>query len=493
MRGTRKPLVALLCAVLLCCSCLDAGAEFSPRYEALSREGGATLTLEAQAETLYPLSEESLNIVNGWLEGLALILTVNGDTQASAMLDGETLMDVTVRRQNGYTVTSFAPSGGVYLTDEGEDALHLLTGKASVYPDVRELLEAYQRIAPAFFPILAGETAPKTVKDATSIKNASASAAYENYLFKDGAMNSVWSKAAEEGILPVLKETLRDRPDWYRLAEETLLGMEFSGESRVKRFLDKDLADMGLQLTGQAAIRGEKRKITLFGGYTPGKGGYVSLSLPAVKGKNSLKITFGGKLTEKNGVRTLTLDGAYACNQDGISEEMSLSASLKNAVKDGREDWSGKITLTVTRNKEKAVWTLTPEMAFTEEGLQGNITVQKKVGKSVRLKATVRASLKAPEEISAPMAYSAKDLRGLSPEEARVQVQAEWIPLTEAIARLISHLPQEARALLLHDLRTDAWMNGPDAPVLTNQTQQETTFQAAPADSWEVVEEDEQQ
>ena len=67
---------------------------------------------------------------------------------------------------------------------------------------------------------------------------------------------------------------------------------------------------------------------------------------------------------------------------------------------------------------------------------------------------------------------------------ARAQVLAEMTPLSRVFLRLMAALPDDERVLLTHDLRTDAWMNGPTAPVLDPEPDEE------PWDTWIVVEEE---
>ena len=485
-RHTR--LFALLIAAGLLLSSTGALAEFSPRYEQLAAGEGLTLTVSGQLESLKPLSVQSIEIVNGWLDGLEFSVTDGKNTCVRIVKNGESLLSASVNRQAGYTLTAFQPSGSVYLTDPtGPDALTLITGKELALPDFFALPTLYRAAAPSLYAALEKYVTPKTVKEATSIKNASAAASYVNYQFQDGKLNEAWPDALA-AILPALKETLSDQPSLYAQAEELLRSLEFSGECRFKRFLDKEGNDLGLQFTGRAARDGDNRKVTLFGGYTPGKGGYISLTLAGVGSKNSLKFSMGVKLTSKKNVNTLTAEGSLDRVMDGKKTAYTLNASLKNEVGQESEHWTGKITATGTENKVKTTWTLTPDLMFDESGLEGNVTVQRKTGSAVSLKAKAHVRLTSAGEEGYPAALSAKDLRGLTQERARTAVLAELAPLTGAIASLTANLTEDERILLLHELRTDEWMNGSSVPV---QAAEQQTTQEYTDDSW-VVEEDEQ-
>ena len=482
-----KRCFALLIAAVLWLSCTGALAEFSPRYGQIAAGEGMTLEISGQLESLSKLGKQSQEIVNGWLDGLVFRVTSGKSLSAVIEKSGENLVSASVNRQGGYTLTAFQPSGSVYLTDPaGPDALTLITGKDMSLPDVSALPTLYKTAAPVLYAALEKYVTPKTVREATSIKNASAASSYMNYLFPDGKLNEAWQDVLE-AILPCLKEALSDQPGWYAEAEKLLGPLEFSGECRFKRFLDKEGKDLGLQFTGRAARDGDNRKVTLFGGYTEGKGGYVSLTLAGVGSKNSLKASFGVKLTAKKNVNTLTAEGSLDRTMDGKTAAYTLNASLKNEVKEENERWTGKITATGTENKVKTTWTLTPDLLFADDGLEGEVAAQRKTGSNVTLKAKVHARLTAAVEESIPAALSAKDLRGVTEERARTAVLWELAPLTGAIASLTADLTEDERTLLLHELRTDEWMNGASVPVQTTEKQPAA---ADDGDSW-VVEEDE--
>ncbi len=486
MRNIRKQALAWLCVFMLCFPCTGALAEFSPRYEALSQGDGWTVSAAASVESLSPLSRQSVQIVNDWLSHLKILISAGKVTQGEIQWDQDPLYAVSVQKQSGYTLTTFYPSAGAYLTEpQGRDALAILTD-ADSWPDPALLPQTYAALAPGLYEKLAEYAAPKTVKEPTSIKNAARSASYENYTLKADDLNAAWP-ALLETILPQIKTALKDQPLWYARAEDLLRGLEFSGECRFKRFLDKDGQDMGMQFTGNAAKGEDKRKVTLFGGYTPDKGGYLSLTLPAVKGKNNLKVTMAEKLTQKNGTNTLEAEGSYTRTMEGKTMSATLNGTLKNVIKDEAEHWTGKITLTSTENKVKTTWVLSPDMSFTDEGLSGKVAVQKKEGSKVTAKGSLELLVTPYQTLTAVSAASAKDLRGLAQERARTALLSELSPLSGAVAQLASALPEKDRTRLLHDLRTDEWMNGPAVPV-----QQENAAQSADADDGWVVEEEQQ-
>ena len=484
MRNIWKRTLALICALILCSSCAEALAEFSPRLAEMEKGEGMTVSLKGSLDSLSPLSKQSAAIVNEWLSHLEVLCSVGKSTQAELKMDGESIYALSVQKQNGYTLTAFSPSMGAYLTEpDGKNALELLTG-GEAWMDFGKLPGLYAALAPVLYPALTEYVAPKLTKEPTSIKNADRAASYENYTFKDGKLNEAWDSVLDK-VLPLLREAMADQPYRFAQAEELLRSLEFSGECRFKRFLDKEGKELGMQFTGVAARGEDKRKVTLFGGYTPDKGGYLSLTLPATAGKNNLKITLSEKLTKKNSVNTLALEGAYTRTLNGTTESGSLDATIKNTIKEEAEQWTGKATVTFTQNKEKTTWVLTPDLSFTDEGLSGTVSIQKKSGSKVTGKGAVQLKISAYEALTLPSPASAKDLRGLAEERARAAVLTELAPLGGVVGQLAALLPENDRTHLLHDLRTDEWMNGPTVPAAGNQS--------APDDGGWTVEEDELQ
>ena len=292
-------------------------------------------------------------------------------------------------------------------------------------------------------------------------------------------------------LLPLMQEALSGQERWYQEAEALLKELIFSGECRFKRFLDKSKGDMGLQFTGNAAKGEDLRKVTLFGGYTPGKGGYISLALPAVKGDNNFKISFTGKTTTKENTCTLIFEGSLARTMDGKSQSFSMEGTLKNTVKNGDESWSGKITLNTKSDALSAIYTITPSLFFTDEGLQGEIALQKKENKETKIKGTIHIAPAGGEATAAPGATAAQDLRSLNDEQARAIVAQEMIPLSRMLYQMMTALPDESRILLTHDLRTDEWMNGESVPVIPGNSKDSWILDEDDENCW-IVEEDEE-
>ena len=482
MHRSCRGAVALLCILTLIFSAVPALAEFSPRYARARESQDISLALTAQFDTHAPLSDASCALLNEWLQQTDLTIAIQGKNESISLNHAASpLLSIAFARQSDYTLTSFSSSGAAYLTrPDQKDALALLTETDYSLPDFSGLPDLYAALAQDLYPFLAGVVSPKSSQTTTSIKNANASASYTNYTLTAEQMNQIWPNLLEM-LLPLMQEALSGQERWYQEAEALLKELIFSGECRFKRFLDKSKGDMGLQFTGNAAKGDDLRKVTLFGGYTPGKGGYISLALPAVKGDNNFKISFTGKTTTKENTRTLIFESSFARTMDGKSQSFSMEGTLKNAVKNGDESWSGKITLNTKGDALSASYTSTPSLSFTDEGLQGEIALQKKENKETKIKGTICIAPAGAQAFAAPGATTAQDLRSLNDEQARAIVAREMLPLSRMLYQMMAALPEESRALLTHDLRTDEWMNGESVPVIPGN----------PKDSWILDEDDE--
>ena len=464
---------AFLCAALICCFAGSAKADFSPRYTALTQGRGAMLTVSGRLDVLVPLSQQSLDIVNEWLAGLQARLYVQSDPLsgqgAEVLFNNQLLLSAWISASEGGQLTAFYPSGNGYLTSlDAVDALTLLAGgdRVADVPTPAALQAVFSLAAPRLYPLLGQFVSPRTVKESTSVKNALSSPAYELYQFKEAQFNEIWPLLLDDALLPAMQTALAPWPLWAQRAETLLRGAVFYGDCRVKRLLDKNSEDMGLQFTGQVESGASgKRKVTLSGGFTPGRGGTVSLSLPAVSGKNTLKFSMGGRLTSKDGINTLTLEASWSRSRNGESSSAALDGTVRNAVKNGDETWSGRITLSTAQGKNTETWTFTPEITSGEEALAGTVAVQRKTGSAVTLKATVQMCLSPSRDEAGPEPTEILDLRGMDESAARARVLAESLPLSRVLVRLMAQLPDQERWLLAHDLRTDAWMNGPSAAV----------------------------
>lgn len=459
---------------LLLFFCGSARAEFSPVLSAMTDQGALQVEVGVQFSQMDSFSEDALAALNGWLSRVRLraFTTQPGDSTlngSAVLLDGSEVFSAVIQQEAGETLTAFS-TGNTYITDR-TDALSLLSGSDGV-PDFFQIPDAYFRIAPTLYAILSTAKEPKHSNDNTSIKNAVASDAYDTYTFTEDEMNAIWPQVTDI-LLPEIHSVLTDAPGQWQAVQTLLRTLRFSGQCRFKRFLDKEGGDMGLEFTGNAASGEDVRKVTLFGGFTPGRGGYLSLSLPAVKGGNLLKVTFTGKLSVQDRKNTLTLSGTYARTLDKQKDTATLEATFNNAIAGGAETWSGKAELDTKIGGNKANWVWKPALTLDAGGLHGEIDIQKKSGSRIMAKGTLTVNAVSIPALSPPAPDYAIDLRGKTEEEARAAVQQELAPLTGTLMRLLSEMPEDARARLTHAMRNDEWMNAPSvAPLDGGSTMQ---------------------
>ena len=100
MRNIWKRTLALICALILCSSCAEALAEFSPRLAEMEKGEGMTVSLKGSLDSLSPLSKQSAAIVNEWLSHLEVLCSVGKSTQAELKMDGESIYALSVQKQN---------------------------------------------------------------------------------------------------------------------------------------------------------------------------------------------------------------------------------------------------------------------------------------------------------------------------------------------------------------------------------------------------------
>lgn len=465
---------ALACLMLV----TGAQAAFSPVMEGLSE--GAELRASLKLETLTPLSQPSLDVLNSILSGTEIVVTQRqaGDTARARTLmtvKGEALIDVVSMHRRDYSLTAFLQEDGAYhayLTAENRpDAFAALSGENgyAVAPDA--LIRAFADGTKEMYALLETVVKPKTVKGSTSIKNAGTSTQYIDYKLNADEMNGAWGKLID-AMLPFFDAALLSMPGAAEKARIHLQSLTFSGESRFKRMLNKAGEDIGLQFTGHAADGEDARKVTVFGGYTEGAGMYLSFALPAVKGKNNFKLTVSFKLTEKKTQNTLTTDITYANTLDGVTETAELTSTLKNNLSNG-EAITGKITVTTKKNGIKQVYTIEPKLT-AEKGadeLTGTVSFQRKTAGSTDMKGVFTLTyggIALRDDVTEDI-QNTLDLTGMTDEMVSASLSGEKTLLLSRMIRLFAALPEGERTLLTHDMRTEAWMTAPNiAPLATN-------------------------
>ena len=450
-------------ALLLCLLALLAGAKAEePR--------GLRLEVTCGAETLPSLSGDALAAARAGLAALRLRLFAGEDRARMTLLygDGETLLDVCTQGKKIW----FPLSGSAY--EAPKDALALLTGSTPDIPEVCLLPGRWPAMAARMFGALEAAKPGKAVQKTATVKNAAAAASRVEYALTGEEMTALWPvllKEMEPDILAVLGDA----------TGAALNGLIFSGDWSVKRLLDADGQDMGIQASGKGGPEGDIRKITLQYGFTEKKGGHFSLSAPAVKGKNTFKLTCDLKISAKSEKTSYTLDGSYTRKLGAEAASAEWEGKMQRSPGEAGEEWAGSLMVSANFG-QKAVYTLRPTLTRDETGLHGDVRVQKKQGKTETLDVTLHLALSEETGEMPPVPAVVNRLTGLTDEQAAQVLSGETQGLSRALLRWLGTLPPETRTQFTHQLHGENWLTRQESiPPLTENTE----------DPWTVKEDEE--
>lgn len=466
-----KGFLSTLLVLALLLSCVGAQAEFSPRWTQIESEP-LQATLGVTFTQLDGVTDSTLAVLNNWLSRTQFFFSTQKDEnqnveQMQVTTDGTPIFSAAIQELPQYTLTVFDLSGNAYLTlPEQPNALSLMLNDSFALPQPLLFTECFYSFAETLYPYLAETIKASKTKESTSIRNCTASASYETYTVKKAQMPELLGGIVER-LNAALAPMFADAPDMLDEITELLNNVEFTADSKFKRFLDKAGNDMGMQLTGSAKFGTDERKITLYGGYTPDKGGYVSISLPATKGTNNLKANFGGSLKQTATKNTLELESTYTRTMNKVTHSAEMTATLYNALQEDAETWTGKVTLTVNLDDGKKTYTITPNLTLTDAGLTGTIDIQEKTGSKATLACQITLNIMTVDWVSMPTITQAMDLRTLTTELASAVMSTEWNTATGTLILMLAQLPQDTLNHLTFDFRNDQWMNGPVIQVVT--------------------------
>ncbi len=442
----KRTFVILLCVLLLCSVC--AQAEFSETFSALQTayEAGTPVTLNASLTIdEMNLSDESKELLSSLLAPLSLTLSVTPEKEAFSLKDGEE--------------TSVSLQGKGLTSD-------------SVLSPFLQLKALFSDTLPLVYERLAQDAEVKESTKSLNIKNVGKAAKQIVYTY-DKESAAVLLPDLHTLLDAPLEALLKDTP--YR--DEFLSywqNVGFAGTLTVKRYLDKEGADLGLQITVKVTNADEdKRSVTLYGGYQAGKGAYFSFACPAAKGSNNFQYTLSSKFEEAVKKNSWTLSSAVKRKLDKKSYSVSTKLSLKNAVKDG-EKITGTVETIETKNGVKTTTTWTPTLIKDGTGLSGTVTVKQLNERAAvyQLTATVRLDTDDAEALQTD--GEMLDLTDMNEEERETALTPAAFKITTAFIQKLSTLDEKQRSLLTHFFRTDAWMNGETVPVLeTNESSDE--------------------
>lgn len=419
---------------------------------ALAWDGPVQAEIKGRLLQAEGLSENGLAAANALLQRLQLRMAAWPDGEkASLLIDDRDMWHVETVETAEEKKVVFSGDNCYVTGKEQPDALEVLSGVEETKVFLPSPV-SWQETAEKLFDILGQETfAAKT--DATEITNARTSVSYDLYTLPAERMNAYWP-----GIMDCVRESLL--PDGgLEAVQKAAAEAVFTGDVRIKRLYDAGKQDMGLQLTGNGRVMGTERKISLLYGYTPGRGGSLTLSLRPVQGKDTTRIAVSLKenVRETKTVYSLALD--YSNILSGEKETLSLKGTC---TREG-ERLIGEVKYTAPDGRE---WTLQPNVTLTEKKLQGTVEIGAKEKKKKLFSFVLEVLCIPAGERKAPVYENTVSLKDMDEETARAALFQEEMVLMRAVKYLMDGLSEKERWLLTHELRTDNWLDGPRVPVI---------------------------
>ncbi len=451
-----------------------ASAGFSPGLEQLeaayNRGQAMALDIRASLESWNALSADSLAAVQDALKQASLLVRSQesdgrGIGNVSLTLNAQPLYRVQESRDPGQRLLALLPQGMRYLSGPGQAPLDiLLDTQAGVHWEnllQESTWQALHDVLPQVYALL--EPFGKTVGISTSIKNVGTSRSRIEYALTREEWTALWPQ-----MVSVISDALA--PHLGLSFTRAMMSLRFDTEGTLKRFVDDDGMDMGWQFTGRLSLDDEDtRRVTLFGGYKADKGLYLSLKLPAVRGRNGLTLNISAKLNTAEGKRGLLADYALA----GRSDDRTISAKgqirLESANSPDGERISGSIrldSLTVPGQTQRRRLTVKPALLFKDGRVSGALTITREQGNATQLALGLDVLLQAGEPIPPFSGAGAKDLRELTPDALEDEQDRFLRALLEPLRELLLQLPQRQRAQLLHDMGRVERTQGESVPPL---------------------------
>lgn len=452
-----RNVTALILSALLCA--VSAQATFSPGLTELAGQfhAGEPLRVGLTAEiSAWPdISDKTLDAYQAWLQDASLSLFLKkgkgGDSGAARLShQNQTIFSLFTGTDAAQTDMRLMILGGAvtrYLGTQDNPPWQVLLGAGEPLPDLMESYKALRNLAALCFAHL--KPYEKTLDKSISIKNAGRGASQLVYTLKKDDANALWAQASPE-LLPVFERMFSALPrEMAGRAQQALLALSFTSGFEVKRFLTKEGADMGLQITGAMMINGVTRRMTLYGGIS-NKGLYLSFKLPATRGQDTLEAQLS--LVFDEGV----IRGDWRYRQTAGREKLDASGkvNLKNARDDGNENITGKLTAKIRQSgaTERSLnYELTPSFRITDRGAEGTLALLVTEGKRLVQDVSLGFDLTSADMPSLPEALAEVDLSGADKgqfEYAKNQLRASLLaPLQE----FLFSFPMDTRLLILHD------------------------------------------
>ena len=482
MRLTRRLLPFFLSLMLLCSGAL---AALSPGFAEISRfftQGGSyTLNVSAQLNAWPDLTEQTLSALQIFLEDKQLLLQVQQEDETrhslARLTDGALDLFALSAREDRFSaaMTLQVPDSLAatrYLGSPDLPPWQTLLGLDPNLPDPHTARSALAGIVQGALPFLLPEEKP--VKTSVTIKNVGRGASQLVYALKTEQAAAFWEQASP-GLLPafdsLFNALLMGKAPAASAGLRTLKPL---GALTVKRFLDKEGLDLGLQVTGTLELNGKARQLTLFGGQSA-DGLYLSFKLPAKRGSDTLEaqLSLAYALGSVQGDwRLKTVNGKDRLDASG-------AISLNSAVEDGAERLFGSLSAKIRQSgavTQSFDYTLKPDLLYTGNALEGTLQFQERKGKAIRKDITFTLEGAMEEALQPLTALAEVDLLSASERQTALAVAQVRNALVPSFSRFLQSLSLDTRLLVLHDLGRERRTQGESVSPLNEIISQFTVI-----------------
>lgn len=420
--------------------------------------GCAGLAGEARLEiAAWPdLVPESLFAMQEWLAALSLKLYAGEDRSTFTLLDGQREVFTADSRQAGREHSLLLEVPGAlapteYLGTVDAQPLQTLFG-APVLPDFTGVPEALARLMDALMEGLAPFEASQATR--TTIPKVGRAASRLHYVLSADEANAWW-QAALPGLLAIVREGTSGLPGaWREAAEQGLKTLRFTGKLTLRRLLDEAQEDLGLQVTAGIEVLGEAWKLELTAGYRAETGLYISLKLPAARGRDRWEALISLALSHKEGVPHTKGDYSLTRVKAGDKRALAGKADLALTPEGGGERLTGTLTAqarysgSVTLKRDHR---LTADLLLEAGGAAGTLNWTEAEGKTALRDLTLSLGVSpgaAPAETSPQARVDLGEAAPAAWEHAARQAENALVPY---LRERMLQMPQDTRLLVLHD------------------------------------------
>ena len=452
---TRRFIVCLIALLLLSGTAMAAQPHALESFAALyTQNSGYQLDIQAELLSWPDLDELSLKALQQLAEDSSLHLSLSAGqaSQARLMRDEKTIFVLENSREDRQQVLSLEVPGSLqptsYVSAAKTPLSLLLLGQDLSLPSLFSARQTLSALAQAALPQL--KDFEEAVKAVLSIKNVGRGVSQLVYALKQEEALAFWQQV-QASVQPLLGQLYAD----LALPQNSSLigGLENVqpvGMLTIKRILNEEGADIGLQINGRVDINGQTRRLALLGGWSA-TGIYLSIKLPALRGNDMLD----GQLSLATSPETCKGDWKLRAVAGKDSLTASGSILLQAAQKEDRKTLTGSLEARLDYRgavASKQVLSFKPQLALEGEHLSGSLRLIKQVegqpAKDVVLLVSGQPAAGAPA--MAPL--SVIDLDTLSKAQLALEQARLGQALVPALHAWIQSLPEQTQQLLLHDL-----------------------------------------